>query len=129
MAIMRYLGRKYGLIANDLESLAQQDMVEQQLQDLKVNFVFPILMWSDDDSQFQHKKKIFLDETLPQQLELLSKFLGHKQWLIGNITYVDFLAYETLDWMRQFSPQCLDKWQNLKQYLKRFESLKRSEIK
>jgi glutathione S-transferase len=123
MVIMRYLGRKYGLTANDLQSIALQDMVEQQLQDLKVSFVWPILMWNNDDSEFHHKKKIFLDETLPQHLQLLSQFLGHKEWLIGNITYVDFLAYETLDWMRQFSPKCLDKWPNLKQYLERFESL------
>ncbi len=117
---MRYIGRKYGLIANDTQSLVRQDLVEQQLQDLEVNFIWGIMLC---DVDFEKNEKKFTDETLPQQLELLSKFLGTNEWFAGSITYVDFLAYELFDWFRQYRPHCLDKWINLIQYMQRFESL------
>ena len=33
LAILKYLARKYGLIATDMITLAKQEMVEQQLMD------------------------------------------------------------------------------------------------
>jgi glutathione S-transferase len=116
---MRYLGRKYGLFANDEKSLARQDLVEQQLIDI-VLCLGPLLLNKDE---FENNKKKLLSETLPQHLELLSKFLGKNEWLANKLTYVDFIAYETLDMFRKLSPICLDKWQNLQQFMKRFESL------
>jgi len=116
---MRYLGRKYGLFANDEKSLARQDLVEQQLVDIRTGMI-PLLM---DRDQFENNKKKFLTETLPQHLELLSKFLGKNEWLANKLTYVDFIAYDMLDWLTTLSPICLDKWQNLQQFMKRFESL------
>ena len=44
-------------------------------------------------------------------------------YFAGNLTYVDFLAYETFDWLRLFSPGTLEKFDNLANYQKRFESL------
>ncbi len=120
MAINRYLGRKYGLVANDEKSMIRQDLAEQQLQDMKSSFIAVLLI---NKAEFENYKKKLLSETLPLQLELLSKFLGKNEWLVNKITYVDFIAYELLDWFRQFSPQCLDQWQNLQQFMKRFESL------
>ena len=119
VAILRYLGRKYGLFATDGNSLARQDLVEQQIQDLKTA-LFRLLF---NKADYEKSKPIFINETLPKHLELLSKFLGTNEWLVGKLTYVDFLAYETFDWLRQFSPESLQKFDNLVQYLKRFESL------
>lgn len=119
VTILRYLGRKYGLVANDEKSISRQDLVEQQFQDIKINFIREVILNQD----FENKKKIFIEETLPQNLELLSKFLGDREWFVSDINFVDFLAYETLDWFRVFSPQCLDKYQNLTQFMVRFESL------
>ncbi len=116
---MRYLGRKYGLFANDEKSLARQDLIEQQLVDIRSCLVLVLM----NREQLENNKKKFLSETLPQHLELLSKFLGKNEWLVNKLTYVDFIAYEMLDWFRIFSPVCLDKWQNLQQFMKRFESL------
>jgi glutathione S-transferase len=120
LAIMRYLGRKYDLFATDEKSLTRQDLVEQQIQDMRWNFIFGVLF---NKAEYEKNKALFLEETLPKQLELLSKFLGDSEWLIGKLNYVDFLAYETLDWLRQFSPENIQKFENLTQYLKRFESL------
>ncbi len=95
-------------------------MIEQQLQDLKMKFILGVVV---NYSEYEKGKKTFLEEILPQQLDLLSKFLGKNEWLNGNISYVDFFAYEILDWFRVFSPNCLDKWQNLREYMERFEKL------
>lgn len=38
-----------------------------------------------------------------------------------QITYVDFLMYDVLDQNRMFEPKCLDQFQNLKDFLVRFE--------
>ncbi len=119
LAILRYLGRKHGLVAIDTKSLAQQDMIEQQLQELLVSFVWVLLK----DPNYETVKQIFIKNTLEIHLELLSKFLGNNEWFIGSLTYVDFLAYELIDWFRLFSPESVQKWKNLMQYIERFESL------
>ena len=120
MAILRYLGRKYGLSATDDETMARQDMVEQQISDLRMTFMMQMSMnWTDDKDQ---QLKNITDSIVPL-LQLLEKYLGEKEWLLGQINYVDFLAYETLNWIRQFSPQTMEKFANLSQYLLRYESL------
>ncbi len=120
LAIMRYLARKCDLFATDEKSLTRQDLVEQQIQDMRWSFIFGVL---SNKAEYDKNKALFLKETLPKQLELLSKFLGDNEWLVGKLNYVDFLAYERLDWLRQFSPENMQKFENLTQYLKRFESL------
>jgi glutathione S-transferase len=120
LSLMRYFARKYDLVATHKKSFARQDLVEQQLHDFRVYLIWTFLINKRD----YHKiKVIFLKETLPKQLEFLSKFLSDNEWLIGKLNYVHFLAYEVLDWMRQFSPENVQKFENLTQYLKRFESL------
>jgi len=120
LAIMRYIARKCDLVATDEKSSARQDLVEQQLHDFRVYFICTFLINKTD----YHKNKVtFLKETLPKQLELLSKFLGDSEWLVGKLNYVHFLAYEVLDWMRQYSPENVQKFDNLMLYLKRFECI------
>lgn len=44
----------------------------------------------------------------------------------GNkVTYVDFLVYDVLDQHRIFEPKCLDAFPNLKDFMGRFEGLKK----
>ena len=118
---MRYVGRKYGLVAKDEKSLAKQDMVEQQLSDLRWQHFIMMLIFNPD---YEKAKSEFIKTKLPEQLELLSKFLGEHEWLTGNqLTYVDFIAYETLDWFRQFSPGCLSAFPNLSQLMDKFEKI------
>jgi len=120
LTIIRYIARKYGLFATDEKSLARQDLIEQQLRDIQNGFIMGVAF---NEAEFEKNKEKFLSETLPLQLDQLSKFLGNNQWLAGKITYVDFMAYELLDWLRQFSPKCLDNYENLLQFVTRFESL------
>nr|XP_040124892.1 glutathione S-transferase Mu 1-like [Ictidomys tridecemlineatus] len=65
-------------------------------------------------------------ERLPEVLKLFSQFLGKKPWFAGDkITFVDFLAYDILDLHRIFHPKCLDEFSNLKDFVSRFEGLKK----
>ena len=58
--------------------------------------------------------------TLPQKLQEFEKFLGTGEWFAGdNISFVDFIMYETLDWMRYFNVESVVKCTNLLAFLRR----------
>ncbi|CAG2105208.1 unnamed protein product [Medioppia subpectinata] len=119
LAIMRYLARIHGLIATDEAGLVRQDVLEQHLIDVRNELIAVVV-----GDHFESNKVKYIAKTLPKQLDGLSRFLGTRQWFTcNNINYVDFLAYERLDWLRLFSPETVDKYQNLVQLLTRFESL------
>ena len=83
---MRHLGHKYSLVAKDEKSLARQDMVEQQLSDLRWQRFISALIFTPD----YEKAKSEIKTMLPEQLGMLSKFLGEHEWFTGNqLTYVD----------------------------------------
>lgn len=65
-------------------------------------------------------------EQIPEKMKLFSDFLGKKQWFVGDkITYVDFLTYDVLCLHRTFDPSCLEAFPNLKDFISRFEGLKK----
>ena len=48
------------------------------------------------------------------------KFLGTGEWFAGeNISFVDFIMYERLDWMRYFNVESVVKCTNLLAFMKR----------
>ncbi|XP_063137360.1 glutathione S-transferase Mu 1 isoform X2 [Rattus norvegicus] len=74
---------------------------------------------------FEKQKPEFL-KTIPEKMKLYSEFLGKRPWFAGDkVTYVDFLAYDILDQYHIFEPKCLDAFPNLKDFLARFEGLKK----
>lgn len=74
---------------------------------------------------FEQLKPQYL-KALPEKMKLFSQFLGKKCWFVGDkLTYVDFLAYDVLDLHRIFEPTCLDAFPNLKDFVVRFEGLKK----
>ncbi|XP_060248883.1 glutathione S-transferase Mu 2-like [Meriones unguiculatus] len=74
----------------------------------------------------QEKRRPEYLEGLPEKMKLYSEFLGKRPWFAGDkVTYVDFLAYDILDQHRIFEPKCLDAFPNLKDFLARFEGLKK----
>jgi len=118
LTILRYLAHKHGLAARDEPTRALQEVVEQQIQDMRIRFLFSILLVDGEP-----KKEAYCTGTLEPQLDLLVKFMGEKQWLTGQLSYVDFLAYETLDWFRLFSLETIGKYPAIIQYLDHFEEL------
>ncbi|CAG2165791.1 unnamed protein product [Oppiella nova] len=118
LAIIRHLSRKYQLMGNSVEEDNRISLVEQQLKDN--NGAFTKICYNPN---FETLKVDYLKQ-LPQSLDLLSKFLAERPYFAGErLTYVDFLAYEFLDQQKLFAPQLVSQYNNLVQYLARFESL------
>ncbi|XP_057649483.1 glutathione S-transferase Mu 6 [Chionomys nivalis] len=119
-AILRYLGRKHNLCGETEEERVRVDIVEKQVMDTRIQM--GTLCYSPD---FEKRKPEFL-KGLPGQLKLYSEFLSQRPWFAGDqITFADFLVYDVLDQHRIFEPTCLDAFPNLKDFVARFEGLKK----
>lgn len=118
LAIMRYLARKFDLVPDSEEGRIRADMVEQQAADFR-----SALARTFYNPDFEKLKDEYL-KNLPSQIKAFSDFLGERKWFAGDkLTYVDFLVYEALDHHRLFALGCVDDFQNLKDFLHRFENL------
>ncbi|XP_077883083.1 glutathione S-transferase Mu 4 isoform X2 [Ictidomys tridecemlineatus] len=119
-AILRYIARKHNLCGETEEEKIRVDILENQAMDISNELAR--VCYSPD---FEKLKPEYL-ERLPEVLKLFSQFLGKKPWFVGDkITFVDFLAYDILDLHRIFHPKCLDEFSNLKDFVSRFEGLKK----
>ncbi|KAL7647621.1 UNVERIFIED_CONTAM: hypothetical protein RMT77_001221 [Armadillidium vulgare] len=120
-AILRHIARKHNLTGKTECENVRIDMSEGEAGDLRSAWVK--LVYSSKE-EFEKSKGDYKKNTLLPKLTNLSKFLGNHPWFAGeHITYVDFLLYELFDINRRLFPSCLDDFDNLKQYTKRFESL------
>ncbi|KAL6083203.1 hypothetical protein STEG23_010543, partial [Scotinomys teguina] len=107
-AILRYIARKHNLCEWGCRVEHGQP---------------PCLGWG---GMLREKQKPEFLKAIPDKMKVYSEFLGKRSWFAGDkITYVDFLAYDILDQYRMFEPKCLDAFPNLKDFLARFEGLKK----
>nr|XP_020032560.1 glutathione S-transferase Mu 1-like [Castor canadensis] len=119
-AILHYIARKHDLCGQTEEEKIRVDIVENQVMDTRMQFF--MLCFNPD---FEKQKLEYLQD-LPEKMKLYSQFLGKRPWFAGDkITFVDFLAYDLFDLQRMFEPKCLDAFPNLKDFLSRFEGLKK----
>ncbi|XP_007529406.1 glutathione S-transferase Mu 2-like isoform X1 [Erinaceus europaeus] len=119
-AILRYIARKHNLCGETEEERILVDVLENQFKDTRMQLIR--LCYNPD---FEKLKPEFL-EGLPEKMKQFSEFLGKRLWFAGDkLTFVDFLAYDILDQHRIFQPKCLDAFPNLKEFLARFEALKK----
>ncbi|XP_048207763.1 glutathione S-transferase Mu 1 isoform X8 [Perognathus longimembris pacificus] len=119
-AILRYIARKHNLCGETEEEKIRVDILENQVWDTRMQLAR--ICYSPD---FEKLKPEFL-EGLPDKIKLFSQFLGKRPWFAGDkITFVDFLAYDILDQHQMFEPKCLDAFPNLKDFISRFEGLKK----
>lgn len=118
LAILRYLGRKFGLIANGEKETTRVDMIEQEILD-----------WRTKQSEFFYNSdhdnlKAAYVEALKGRIKSLSTFLGDNEWCSGGpLTYVDFLVYEWVHVNQLFYPELLTGMVNVENYQRRIESL------
>lgn len=117
MTVLKYLGRKFGLVPKTDPDLARAELVEQQIVD-----------WRSQQSLFYNpefeKLKDAYKDGLKDKVAALSKYLGNKDFLVGkSVTYVDFMAYEWLDVNQAFHPTLLTGVPNLEKYKARIEAL------
>ncbi|KAK7805559.1 LOW QUALITY PROTEIN: hypothetical protein U0070_025884 [Myodes glareolus] len=120
-AILRYLGRKHNLCGETEEERIRIDILEKQVMDTRFQLV--MVCYSPEFVSPPEKQRLEYLKDLPEKMKLYSEFLGKRPW--GQITYVDFLAYDILDQQRLFEPKCLDAFPNLKDFVARFEALKK----
>ncbi|XP_043732196.1 glutathione S-transferase Mu 1-like isoform X3 [Cervus elaphus] len=119
-AILRHIARKHNMCGETEEEKIRVDLLENQVMDVRLHMAR--ICYSPD---FEKLKPGYLKE-IPGRMKLFSVFLGKRCWFAGNkLTYVDFLAYDILDLQRIFEPRCLDEFPNLKDFLTRFEGLKK----
>ncbi|XP_035208100.1 glutathione S-transferase Mu 1-like [Stegodyphus dumicola] len=118
IAILRYLARKYGLAGKTEEQNVRIEMAEQQIYDF-----FSSLNRTCYNPEFEKLKAEFV-KSVPAQLKLFAAFLGDRKFLVGDeLTYVDFMAYDTFDFYRLLIPGVYDDFPTLKSYLDRIEAL------
>lgn len=119
-AILRYIARKHNLCGETEEEKIRVDILENQAMDTRIQLA--MVCYNPD---FEKKKPEYL-EALPEKMKLFSQFLGKRPWFAGDkITFVDFIAYDVLDQHRVFEPKCLEAFPNLKDFISRFEGLKK----
>ncbi|XP_075837741.1 glutathione S-transferase Mu 2-like isoform X1 [Microtus pennsylvanicus] len=119
-AILRYIARKHNLCGETEEERIRIDILENQAMDTR--FQLAMVCYSPE---FEKQRPEYL-AGLPEKLKFYSEFLGKRPWFAGDkITYVDFLAYDILDQQRLFEPNCLEAFPNLKDFVARFEALKK----
>ncbi|CAG0885431.1 unnamed protein product [Darwinula stevensoni] len=120
LAILRYLGRKHGLYGKTDKELCRQDMVEQQHGDFMMDMGHVVYTAFTLEA-----KSNYLKETLPTHLDLFTKFIGDRSWLVGDrLTYVDFLWYEILDRQLYLDPECFKDFPAVRDFMDRFENLR-----
>ena len=122
------MGRKYNLAATSDPELGREDMVMLQINDMFERMIVTAYYKQPyaSDEAFQ-KELVELATSLHTYLEVLEKYLQPNHWLTGEkLSYVDFLAYEIIDWYRELvQKDCLSKYTKLSAYMKRFEGLDR----
>uniref|UniRef100_A0A8C6W5E8 Glutathione S-transferase n=1 Tax=Nannospalax galili TaxID=1026970 RepID=A0A8C6W5E8_NANGA len=132
-AILRYIARKHNLCGETEEEKIRVDILENQVMDTRLQMGmlcyspdFSLCEADDNCLLLQEKQKPEFLQGLPEKLKLFSEFLGKRPWFAGNkITYADFLVYDVLDQHRVFESKCLDAFPNLKDFMARFEGLKK----
>lgn len=132
MAILQYLGRKYGLVAESEEAQIHLDLFREQINELfgaiSSYVYFPKHIGKGTKPSTEEKnvsREPFLNKCnadIPLLEKKKSKIAG--PWLTGDkLTYVDFHLYEALDHVRKLIPGILDNCPHLSKVMDQFERL------
>ncbi|KAF8785295.1 glutathione S-transferase class-mu 26 kDa isozyme 47-like [Argiope bruennichi] len=118
VAILRYLAEKYGLDGKTKAEKLLVSLAEQQIIDFRTSF--GRLCY---DPNFEKTKPEF-EKKVPVQLKFVADFLGNRKYLAGDsLTYVDFMAYDTLDYYLYLIPNVFADFPVLKEYHQRIRNL------
>ncbi|CAL1285170.1 unnamed protein product [Larinioides sclopetarius] len=116
--ILRYLAGKYGLDGKTEEEKLRVSLAEQQITDFRESFIRVV------HSENVEKLKPDFVAKVPAQLKFVANFLGNRKFLAGDsVTYVDFMAYDTIDFYRYLIPNVLADFPTLRDYQERVKSL------
>ncbi|GIY57986.1 glutathione S-transferase class-mu 26 kDa isozyme 51 [Caerostris darwini] len=116
--ILRYLAEKYDFGGKTKQERLRVSLAEQQIIDFRDSLIN--LFYSPD---FEKLKPEVVSK-IPNHLKLVEKFLGDRKFLAGDtLTYVDFMACDTLDFCTYLVPKSLADYPALKAFQKRVKSL------
>ncbi|KRX79405.1 putative splicing factor, arginine/serine-rich 7 [Trichinella sp. T6] len=114
-AIMRHLGRRFGLYGN-AEEMTYVDQIYEGVVDLRLKYAR--LIYSDS---FHDSKGKFVNEVLPDELAKFEKILTRKKYILDDeITFADYALAELLDVLLILSSTCLENFTALTIYHSRF---------
>ena len=114
-AVLKYLARKSGkCLPTNNKDWAVAEQLEGFLSDFRMGFIRVAYMGADAKTHFSNVVK---------QLDQLSAELGEKNWFLGDISYVDFWAWEIIDHHVCYKKSFLDGHENLKNWHQRFRNL------
>lgn len=116
--ILRYLGKKCGLMGkNDAEQL-RVDLLDTQLADYQAEFVKLVY-----NPSFLELKENYI-KGLADKLKALADFLGDRKFAAGDyVTYADFVLFEYLDVQSSLVNGLLKDYPALDQFHKRILAL------
>lgn len=126
LAILKYLGRKYGLAATSDPETATEEMVLFQVMEISDRIRQTAHYRNFDSEEAFQRDCRQLAEDLGKQLQCLDAFLSdNRSWFTGNsLSYVDFLAYELIDWIRVLiDSNCLVKFEQITKFVTKFKNL------
>nr|QTW43616.1 GSTmu1a [Eurytemora affinis] len=127
LAILKHLGRKFGLDGSTVRAKAEVDMVLDEAADVRNPMVAlcyrsdfsPALMKEWVEGSGEGMKSVE-DRFLPLQIKL-----GSNDWFVNNeLTVVDFMIWEMIDAYSLLFPGCLTKLTGLTSFHSRFTQLK-----
>ncbi|KRZ24561.1 putative splicing factor, arginine/serine-rich 7 [Trichinella pseudospiralis] len=114
-AIMRHLGRRFGLYGN-ADEMTYVDVVYEGIVDLRLKYAR--LIYGDFSDEAKCK---FVNEVLPVELARFEKLLTGKQYILNDeITFADYALVELLDVLLVLSSTCLEKFPALKTFHAQF---------
>lgn len=119
-AILRHLGRSFGLYGKDQREAAQVDMVNDGVEDLRCKYGTMIY------TNYENGKDDYV-KALPGHLKpfetLLSQNQGGKAFIVGDqISFADYNLLDLLLIHRILAPGCLDSFPLLSAYVARLSA-------
>lgn len=123
LAILKYLGRKHGLVPDSDAAQRNVDIMEMQAFDL----LMAAFYCTYDKAYTNEKRRQFLVD-IAEKLRQLQGYLAKEGPFVAGkkVTYVDFLLYEALQVIRVLAPSAFKRdYPSLEQYLERVAALPR----
>ena len=122
---MKYIAGKHGLAKKEVADRAIEDQIENELIDLRNRIVKIAYQMKIRDNETKVSEFQKLSTEFKEAIKNLDSFVGNNKFLTGNeLSYVDFLGYEYLDWFRALiDDKIYDQASNIERFFKNFEAL------
>lgn len=121
-AIYRHLARKFNLYGDNEQEMTRCDIVQETFVEAQLNIGG--FFWNPE---FAKLRDNYAAVELPALLDRLLKLFdlnttNSGYWVGERLSFVDFIAWHTLDYVRAFSRETLDRYENLARFRERISS-------